>query len=176
MNRKKWLKLIFLDIDWVLIRFGNTSKIRKTRADKWDKWWLITSLDEDLVNNLVKIVNETKCRIVLSSSWRNNDKLKEILHKQLMEYKTELLVSLSNMIIGQTPSYLNHWRGNEVLTWLNEYHKTCEDWEYIQNWVMIDDDDFDAKCIKRLWRFVHTKTNQWLTLEKTEEVINILNR
>ena len=40
---------------------------------------------------------------------------------------------------------------------------------------MIDDDSFDMKQINRLWKFVHTKTNQWLTEDKMNECIEILN-
>lgn len=172
------MKVIFLDIDWVLIRFWNTEKIRKTRAEKWDKWWLITSLDKDLVFNLIKIIQETNAFIVLSSSWRRNSFLLEELEEQFYNYfeaNPLLAVNLWERIIWKTPFELWYWRWNEILTWLNDYHKTCKNWYHITNWIAIDDDSFDMKSIKRLWRFIHTKTSEWLTEEKMNEAINILN-
>lgn len=166
------MKIIFLDIDWVLIRFWNTEQIRKTRAEKW-KGWLITSLNEDLVDNLVGIIKQTNAYIVISSSWRYW--LMEILRDEFIKNWDRLGFDLWNRVISKTPSSLNHWRWNEILTWINEYHKTCKDWEHITNYVAIDDDSFDMKCINRLGKFVHTKTHKWLTKDKTKEVIYILN-
>lgn len=172
------MKVIFLDIDWVLIRFWNTAKIRKTRADKWDKWWLITNLDDDLVKNLVNIVIQTSAKIVISSSWRRNRKLMWLLRDQFYNYEIKnknYSDDLWRRVISKTPHSLNHWRWNEILHWINWHNESCKNWDHVKKWVVIDDDSFDMKSINRLWKFVHTKTHEWLTEEKMNECIEILN-
>lgn len=167
------MKVIFLDIDWVLIRFWDTPQIRKTRADK-KQWWLIRELDEDLVKNLINIIQQTNAYIVISSSWRHW--LMDVLRDEFYKNWDRLWFDLWNRVISKTPSWLDYWRWNEILTWLNDYHKTCKTWEHITNWVVIDDDSFDMKRINRLWLLVKTETHEWLTKEKAQEVILILNK
>ena len=162
------MKIIFLDIDGVLIRFWNTAKIRKTRAEKWT-WWIIYDFDEDLVLNLKHLVKETWAKIVISSSWRHDmDRVKQSFLEANLDY---------DLVIGKTPGSLWYGRGNEVLTYvLNNLNESIMFEDVIENFVMIDDDSFDSKCVKRLWKFVHTKTHEWLTIEKMKEAINILKR
>jgi len=165
INMNQWIKIIFLDIDWVLIRIWWWVE-RVSRNEKW-KNWLLTEFELELVNNLVSLIRATWAKIVISSSWRH---IPDILYKSWNEAWLN-----SNLIIWFTPSWLWHWRWNEILTWINEWHKTCPSQLYIKNWIAIDDDSADMKSINRLWRFIHTKSNQWLTKEKTQEAISILN-
>lgn len=159
------MKVIFVDIDWVLIKFWNTK--RKSRAEKTTIEHMYT-FDEKLVLNLKQIIKETGAKIVISSSWRHD---MERVKKSFLEANLDY-----NLVVWKTKSNLWYWRWNEVLTRVMDTIKIpCTQWLNLENWVMIDDDDFDAKCVKRLWRFVHTKSNEWLTIEKMKEVINILN-
>ena len=158
------MKVIFLDIDWVLIWIWNA--MRKSRSEK-RTWWIINDFDEKLVLNLKFILRTTWARIVISSSWRHDMERTRIA---FLEAGLDW-----NLVIGKTGNGLWHWRGNEVLTRINEYHNKCLPWEHISSWVMIDDDDFDAKCIKRLWNFVHTPKIA-LTIDKAKEAVYILNK
>ena len=172
------MKIIFLDIDGVLIRFWNTKQIRDTRAKKWDKWGIITSLDEDLVINLREIIIKTWARIVISSSWRRNKELMMKLENQFYQCVLPdifLSKNLWEQTIWKTEHSLWHWRWNEILSWIMKYNKTCKEWYHIKEWIAIDDDSFDMKCISRIWKFVKTETHEWLTKEKAEEIILKLN-
>ena len=172
------MKVIFLDIDWVLIRFWDTKQIRKTRADK-KQCWFVTDLDEDLVKNLVTLIEETNSRIVLSSSWRRHLILRTKLREQLEKVPIKvwaLTTELWFRIIASTPIELWYWRWNEILTFIMNHNIACTKWNHITEWVAIDDDSWDMKSIKRLWRFVHTNIREWLTKEKMNEAINILNK
>ena len=161
------MKIIFLDIDWVLIKFWNSYKIRKTRSEKWQSW-TINSFDLDLVENLKYIISKTNAKIVISSSWRHDmDRVEKAFKKAWLN---------SDLIVWSTPVELWYWRWNEVLTYILENLKNSRMFEdVIENFVMIDDDNFDAKCVIRLWKFVHTKTNIWLNKTKAKEAIRILN-
>ena len=83
--------------------------------------------------------------------------------------------NLWGRVISKTPHSLNYWRWNEILSWLNDYHKWIIDWPHVHNWVVIDDDSFDMKCVNRLWKLIKTETHEWLTEEKTNQVIKLLN-
>jgi len=83
--------------------------------------------------------------------------------------------NLWHRVISKTPHSLDHWRWNEILHWINWHNETCANWDHIKKWIAIDDDSFDMKQINRLWRFVHTKTKEWLTKEKMNECIDLLN-
>lgn len=161
------MKVIFLDIDWVLIRFWNTAQIRNTRARKQDMWKLITSLDADLVENLRCVISQTGAVIVVSSSWRRV--LWDVLREELTKY------DMWKYVIWKTPDSLWHGRGNEILTWLDEHHRSCSIWEHVSDWVVIDDDSFDMKAVSRLGKLVKTQTHIWLDAEKTQNAIDILN-
>lgn len=161
------MKIIFLDLDWVLKKIPNIKEIRKSRSEKG--WFdFLYELDKDLVNNLKYLIYKTNSKIVISSSWRHN---MERVYKSF----TDLWFDL-DFIIWKTPSDLNYWRWHEVLTYVMDNIKnSCMFEDIIENFVMIDDDDFDSKCVKRLWRFVHTNPREWLTMKKVEEAILILN-
>jgi len=138
---------------------------------------MITELDDDLVKNLVRIIVETWAFIILSSSWRNSPTLIERLRDQFYNYSLPdnfSSVDLWGRLIWKTDSYLWHGRGNEVLNYIMSHNENCKWGKHINKWVMVDDDDFDSKCVKRLGHFVHTKTHEGLTDEKTEECIKIL--
>ena len=166
------MKVIFLDIDGVLIRFGNTHQIRQTRAMKKDTWGIITSLDEDLMENLKMVLEKTNARIVISSSWRRGKM--EILRDEFYRCGDLLWFDFWHRVIWKTPDTLWHGRGNEILTFLTQYHENCGGGNHISHWCVIDDDSFDMKCVSRLWKFVHTKTHLGLTKEKAEDTISIL--
>jgi hypothetical protein len=161
------MKIIFLDIDWVLIKIWNSKEIRKSRAEK-GKWWLLTEFDPKLVLNLKQIIKETDAKIVLSSSWRHH---MELARNSFYEANLDW-----NLVMSKTPHTLWYWRGNEILTWIQDYHKTCRNWYHITNWIAIDDEKSDMKAISRLWKLIHTKWYEWLTINKMKEAIDKLNK
>jgi len=134
-------------------------------AGKWLFW-------ENQLNSLKNIIMHTWAKIVISSSWRRNmmDKVRDEFY--LAEEKTWF--NFWSHVISQTPDSLWYWRWNEILSWIDRHHATCWVWDHITHWVAIDDNDHDMKCIKRLWRFVHTRVWDWLTKEKFCEVMLIL--
>lgn len=172
------MKIIFLDLDWVLIKFWDTPEIRKSRAEKKQTWWIITDLDDELVKNLLDIVIQTWAKIVISSSWRRSTILMWKLRDQFYNYQIKnkyFSETLWNRVISKTPHSLWFWRWNEILTWLNIHNETCEKWLHISSWIAIDDDSADMKSIFRLWKLIHTKTNEWLNKEQVLQSIKILN-
>ena len=163
------MKIIFLDIDGVLVTFQN-----KRQLINEEKSLLHTrKLDHNLMLNLAYLIETTGANIVISSSWRRW--LWKELRDEFYRYYDETWVDLWARIISKIPHSLNGWRGNEILWWINEHHKTCRVWDHVTDWVSIDHSKEHQKVINRWWLLVQTRLQEWLTRDKMEEAISILN-
>jgi hypothetical protein len=98
------LPVLFLDVDGVLNQCGHHQEVLTEKASL-----------------LARIVLETQCRIVVSSTWR--------LYEELRDRLTELLRAHGLSISDWTPSidrrtdtgiYLATERGEEIQLWLDE--------------------------------------------------------
>ena len=154
------MKIIFLDIDWVMVKFPNSNT--KSRAEK------VTNInqyvfDNNLINNLKKVLEKTNARIVISSSWRHNmERVRDAFYDANLDW---------NLVIWKTPDNLWYWRWNEILSYINDWHKN--NIYSITHWVVLDDDDFDLKCISRLWKLIKTNPEVWfIEVEKAIELLN----
>jgi hypothetical protein len=117
-----WLDkpLLFLDFDGVL---NSTSwAIRTKQRGIW-------GIDPDTIPHLQRIVDETGCNIVVSSTWRigrSRIELIEVLHSAGMRIPCP--------VIDKTPVHgYGRYRGNEVADWL-------ESNGYAGKFVCLDDD------------------------------------
>lgn len=128
-------KYIFLDFDGVL----NTSKYIHSNKERFSQIedrteWSIAKLDPSLIKNLNKITDQTGAKIVITSSWRINRTLDELI--------TILRgAGVTGDIVGKTdklhePGYKIP-RGSEIEKWLIDNgikpHK-------FNSYVIIDDD------------------------------------
>lgn len=160
------MKVIFLDIDWVLIRIWKWL-LRKWRHQK-RTWWLLTDFNEDLVLNLKHLIKETWAKVVISSAWRHD-------MERTKKSWLEAWLDWDWVVIWRTPSGLWHWRWNEILTYIFDFNENILRSEpHIDTWIAIDDDSADMKVVNRLWKFIHCRHFDWLTIEKIKEAINLL--
>ena len=144
------MKVLFLDIDGVLNSqnwFGYMHYCIKNdmynrvmnfveTPDEYTEYKL-TMLDDRAIANLNRIVEETGCKIVLSSSWRclwnpkENDKILEALKLKGFKYD----------FYGMTPRIpqkdFGQERGIEIQTWMDKGSENNE----IQSFVILDDDN-----------------------------------
>lgn len=115
-------KILFLDIDGVL-----------NSKNSWEQDSL-NPLGEIHLNLLKRIIDETDCEIVLSSSWRMYKDSKKILSLAFESHKIPLW-------IGQTPDLCDE-RWKEINQWIvNE----VDDQQKLN--VVVLDDDSDASLI-----------------------------
>lgn len=163
------MRVLFLDVDGVLISYADTKEIierhRKQREIKKKEGWFLLYLDLYLVGQLKRVINYTDCKIVVSSSWRNGlmDELLKLLEKAGIDRER---------IIGKTPKVSNgeygSWREYEIL-------KRLEDSEdNVESWAVVDDEDFDLMSIKDMGKLVKTDPSKGLTIEKSSEIISKL--
>lgn len=171
------MKIIFLDIDWVLIPFGGSPercKIRdlfeRTKID-WEDV-ILPKLNPVCVKNLWEIIEKTGARLVISSSWRHRW---SHLQKMLQNAENESWDNLWNHVTSKTPSMTWAWRWNEILQYLNEYHSTCKEWWHITHWIALDDDDAGMSRIRDLNCLVQTRSHIWLDEDSARLAISLLN-
>ena len=170
-------KVIFLDVDGVL----NSSRTLYESI----------SLEDDLILNLKEIVNKTKAKIILSSSWRLSTEAVATLIDKLdkfglaisgMTYDGVDLDWLEKYEFDVTKKYLDtkfdydenrqikitHDRGAEIFKWLHD-HDDCA-------YVILDDEIEDIKPYFSESVIVKTSYKTGLTKEDVKKAIKILNK
>lgn len=120
-------KIIFLDIDGVLNSDKYWEEI-KPYEDKLTE--MQREIDSECLNNLKKIVNETKAKIVVTSSWKNTTRK----FREFKKYMFENGLSIYDTIQNSPEGGIN--RGAEIRQWLEE-HK-----DEVDNFIIVDDDIF----------------------------------
>jgi hypothetical protein len=172
-------RVIFLDVDGVL----TTSRcLLEDYEDEDDSLLFLQNLlphrreehmvplEISMIQNLKYVIEQTNARIVLSSTWRESDEMKEYLLKGLESQGIP-----PEAIIGETP-FLGclEGRGAEIRLWLCE--NLCE------NFVILDDDhllSFQSHGLDH--RLVQTKirdddrAKEGLTREWCQLAISILS-
>lgn len=163
-------KILFLDIDGVL------------SIPDFNIGWELNISKQKLLG---KILKETNCDIVLSSSWRKNT-LEET--KNYMTLKGFLF---SDKIIGITirayhyidtkeKIHLSIPRGVEIKQWLdtNIHSNNGKDYKFLESGIdytycIVDDDD--DMLLEHQNNFIKTNSEKGLTQKNAIKIINILN-
>ena len=164
-------KIVFLGIDGVF------------NSEKWfDKCFnsddiCDSDLDPNTINRLIKFLDDTNTKIVLSSSWRSLNTKSTILEFSTSNH--ELLKKLIPYIIGVTPRFHKcRKRGNEIAYWMDmlsidysalvKHGCVLENVEISKNYrYVIVDDDSD---MLRGQNFVQTDFQTGLTDEDVNEM------
>ena len=156
------IKLLFLDIDGVLN--NATSSTYWERKDK-DGFYNFCPIN---TTNLFMIVEETGCKIVISSSWR-------IRAKNLDEMKGWFKgwPLIQDAIISSTPMFrLNCKRGAEIIEW---FKKTKNLDLFLDSHFAVVDDDSDMDGIPDQ-HFFQTDGYHGLLYRDARKIIEFLNR
>jgi len=165
-------KIIFLDFDGVL-NSGDNNEVISSLSFRDDT--IMRSykpgmmFDERCVRWLQWIINETNCKIVISSSWRLHYNLKELkllwselnLPGEIVDYTSfcdDILVDENGQIIR------NFERGKEIQKWIDVYKPTR---------YCIIDDEYDMLPEQI---FVQTDPEFGLTYETAKLVVEYMNR
>lgn len=151
------MKIIFLDIDGVLNYYD--CWLRSENQNTQDVW------DEDCVNELNRIINETGAKVVISSTWRLYPELDQLIENDIGIKE--------GAIIGKTKDYLpiirseGTCRGDEIQDWLDNTD------EVIESFVILDDDDDMRDLLPYL---IQTSFyGRGLTKELADKAIEFLN-
>lgn len=139
------MKVLFLDIDGVLNCESTEERIGTTK---------MLGIDRFRASMVRTIVNMTGCEIVLSSTWRLDEWMRQVVRHEVHDY------------IDVTGSSPTHFRGREVMEWMMDYGQTVEKWAIL-------DDDGDFWPWQPLFK---TSFKTGLTPEITQQVIDHLGR
>ena len=151
--------VLFLDLDGVL---NSTAWVEAQGAGPRAEWWVLR-LDPAAVAVLNRIIVAARPRVVLSSSWRRLQPLREIQSR--LEQ-----AGFIGQLMGQTPEirYADRWavRGEEIQAWLDDQAEPGP--------VAILDDDADMAQLSD--RLVQTDPDRGLGLEHVAPVLALLGR
>ncbi len=142
-------KIIFLDIDGVLVTRKSLSESKKSG--------LRASFDKNAVNNLNLITKMTGADFVISSTWR--------FLKTKQELETKFKESgIHGNIFDVTPDLCKS-RGTEIRAWIDKNNEIVDK-------ILVIDDTMDISPFENV--FVHTDTFEGLTYNDALKSIDIL--
>ncbi|MBR4829103.1 MAG: hypothetical protein IKZ92_04800 [Muribaculaceae bacterium] len=168
-------KFLFLDFDGVLNTLRYAKMLRKDGIDLYDEYGAM--FDPNTTSNLKSIIEQTNCKIVLSTSWRN-----EGLLRMRSLWKDR---NLPGEIFSMTPillstTYQDSQNGEmfcipelnakalEINAWLQQYTTNSF------NYVIIDDENVFFQNQQE--HLVLTNEYDGLTVDKANRAIKILNQ
>jgi len=156
------MKIIFLDIDGVILPFSGSKHNSALGPNKWG----VEGFCQKAVKILNEVLLETDADIVISSDWRHQHPLFEM--REIFEANGIIKLPIAYTIRSKTYTAMNLEGGR--VDEINEY----VDRHRLRHWVSIDDlDMFDL-----FPNFVHCKhPNQGIKeIGLKEKIIKILNK
>lgn len=124
------MKIIFLDVDGVLVHSGTVGLGKETGEAFGTSFYHAATIDQECLKRLLRIVEATGAKIVVSSVWRRFDGQSTALRRAFATAGVERR-ALRELIIGSTP-HLGEKRDEEVSAWLKEHPDTT-------SYLVIDD-------------------------------------
>ena len=176
------MKVLFLDIDgvlnsenWFAYRIycvkNNMVNILMNFVDTDDRniKHKLTMLDDRAIANLNRIIEETGCKVVLSSSWRSSIESENIFTQNLLKLK-----GFKYEFYDVTPrlwfSDFSIRRGEEIKLWMDKESEKNE----IESFVILDDDS--DMLPEQMNNFIHVDGQVGLTDRDVLTAIEILNK
>lgn len=175
------MKVLFLDIDGVLNSdnwFGY--RLYCIKNNMYDRVLnfidtndentehTLTMIDDRAIANLNRIVEETGCKVVLSSSWRSSWESENVFTQYILKLK-----GFKYELYDVTPRLWHKefgtQRGEEIQAWMNKELEKNE----IESYVILDD-DFDM-LPEQMNNFIHIDGQVGLTDKDVFTAIKILN-
>ena len=140
------MNLIFLDIDGVLTTRNTDFRFKK-----------------ECIDNLLRIVKETRAKIIICSSWKEDtlDKTIQLLPEQNREH-----------VLDQTPSIPGKSKGKEVQLFLHK--NPSQQWLTEDDYVILDDEPEQYLPYQRSLHLVTTDIKTGLSEENTKKAIQML--
>lgn len=167
-------KYLFLDFDGVLNTSRYAKRMAQERIDPFDEFGVL--FDPEAIANLKHIVDQTNCKIILSTTWRNEGimRMRELWKERGLPDEiysmTPILLSTSfqDAMTGEMIGFpLREAKALEINAWL--FQNASRDYRY----VILDDEDYFFP--QQQEHLVLTDENEGLTDQKVQKAIWILN-
>ena len=167
-------RYLFLDFDGVLNTGKYAKQMRHKGFDPFDEYGAI--FDPEAIANLEHIVELTGCKIILSTTWRNEGIMRmrelwkqrgllgEIFSMTPILLSTSFQDAMNGEMMGMP---LREAKALEINAWLYQY--ASKDYQY----VILDDEDYFFPNQQE--HLVLTDEEEGLTEHKAQKAICILN-
>lgn len=174
-NYENMEKYLFLDFDGVLNTGRYAKLMTQEGIDPFDEFGAM--FDPEAIANLKYIVEHTDCKIILSTTWRNEGimRMRELWKKRGLSGEiysmTPILLScsLQDAMTGEMMGMpLRESKALEINAWL--FQNAARDYRY----VIIDDEDYFFP--KQQEHLILTDEKEGLTNQKAQHATRILNR
>ena len=169
------MKIVFLDIDGVIIHDNYKNPNQE-------------NIDESKIMLLKKLIDETSSEIVLISNWRvynqNNEDnypyslLETLFQKQGLKIYDDAPLFEPKVIkqeIDPKTGYYSHIEYDPYTTRSGEIYSYINSHDDIDNYLIIDDEEYYNKYFGFENNFVKTNKGKGLTEENVKDAIEILN-
>lgn len=163
--------VLFLDFDGVL-NSSNWYRARTRTPNPTQEEHHLNELDPSAVAQLSRIIRETNCSVVISSTWRRGNSvgylIRILVKRGLSNAHWGNFIGATPILDGRLPSgiYTAPERGLEIQAWLDDHP---EKFEHV---VILDDDSDMAHLLPNL---IGCNGNEGLTAEKATLAIEILS-
>eukprot|EP01124_Arcella_intermedia_P035726 TRINITY_DN9173_c0_g1_i1.p1 TRINITY_DN9173_c0_g1~~TRINITY_DN9173_c0_g1_i1.p1 ORF type:complete len:175 (+),score=28.31 TRINITY_DN9173_c0_g1_i1:60-584(+) len=156
------LKVVFLDIDGVLLPFGGESSESLPNST--------------CLRHLKHILDQTNAKIILSSTWRWNEESVKLINRELVKCGMEEIFGMTGFC---DVDYKLHYKFNnssgirarEIMLWVKEYESHHP---LSLSYVILDDEDLSPfETISP--HFVYITSQSGLTREDASKAIGLLN-
>ena len=128
----------------------------------------LNMIDDRAIANLNRIVEETGCKVVLSSSWRSSRESDNALTEYILKLK-----GFKYELYGVTPRIwakeFGTQRGEEIQVWMDKESEKNE----IESFVILDDDS--DMLPEQMGNFIHVDGQVGLVDKDVFKAIEILN-
>lgn len=143
------MSVLFLDFDGVLNSLG-WYRSRTRPSNPTIEEHHLNEIDPSAVAQLDRIIRETECCVVISSTWRRGNSLGYLLRllvkRGLSKDHWGNFIGLTPVLDGKTESglYTSPVRGTEIQSWLDSHS------EKFEKIAILDDDDDMAHLLPNL--------------------------
>ena len=124
------MKILFLDVDGVLVHSGTVNLGRETGEPFGSSFYHAATVDLACVQRVLRIVEATGAKIVVTSTWRRFDGASTALRRAFLNAGVDRR-ALRDLFVGSTP-HLGEKRDEEIRAWLAEHQGTT-------SYIVIDD-------------------------------------
>ncbi len=167
-------RYLFLDFDGVLNTGNYARQMKREGIDPFDEFGAM--FDPEAIANLKHIVELTGCKIILSTTWRNEGIMRmrnlwkqrglpgEIFSMTPILLSTSFQDAMNGEMMGMP---LREAKALEIKAWLYQY--ASKDYQYV---ILDDENYFFPQHQKHL---VLTDEEEGLTEQKAQKAICILN-
>lgn len=146
------MKILFLDVDGVLNREGTKERVQTCHGP-------FIGLDQELVQRLQAFLHGKDVHLVLSSSWRADERFNGAF--------TKALYDAGFRFVGETPRTANG-RGGDILAYIQAQPQQPQ----VTHWAILD--DVDCTPLNHLLvRTDHNKGLQDTDLDKLSTLLDL---